>query len=57
MYLVDIFFRVFFFNIILCDEVLIIDKEVEEIYMVEFLLFCKVSLDNICKESLWDSMM
>lgn len=52
MYLVDIFFRVFFFNIILCDEVLIIDKEVEEIYMVEFLLFCKVSLDDICKESL-----
>ena len=37
------------------DEVLTIDKEIEMIQMVGFLPLCKVSLEEIRKESLWDS--
>lgn len=57
MYLADTLSRAPLPNTTSRDEVLTIDKEVEEIHMVEFLPLRKASLDDIRKESLRDSTM
>ena len=57
MYLADTLSRAPLPNTTSRDEVLTIDKEVEEIHMVEFLPPRKASLDDIRKESLRDSTM